>query len=553
MKQNRLKVLAIFLGLCIASALPFLVSALDPTELTVHGPIAIYDDAMFHSLATSEGWDGSGTEEFPYIIEDLWITEESDTNPIHIENTRVYFIIRDCLLEGDSFGISVDGIYLLNVQNGSIENNEVVGCLTGISLENSHWNKISGNELYGNEGGISAWDSKHNELVDNIIYSNGSGIVLWTESDYNEILGNQLSTNRDEGIALWWSDHNNVANNRVTGSNHGIILYMDNHHNDISWNEIYENVLYGITLELEHNTDNSITYNAIYENGLGIGLRGESNENLIAYNTITDIEEMGISLEDSSENEILENSIAQCALGIKLDYSSNNAILQNEISTTRFEGLSPVMSSGSQSIVFNENYVTGTWIIGVYPSDGSDAWTIEFNTFGKTSAGDVIGISSRWGAITIDMSDECTIKNNDFYDVQGRFGAIWLLGNDSMIVNNDYTQSNLPGWGETVFDSPGCVVIWYDMFGWYDYAESQGNFVVEGNSPAGTSFPLGTSLCQQVMDLVREMVGGSPNTIPGYPVCHRNRNWDEIVEDISSKLEDHRSPREQILGVQIDG
>ncbi|MFX1265427.1 MAG: hypothetical protein ACFFH0_08600, partial [Promethearchaeota archaeon] len=118
-----------------------------------------------------------------------------------------------------------------------------------------------------------------------------------------------------------------------------------------------------------------------------------------------------------------------------------------------------------------------------------------------------------------------------------------------MIVNNDYTQSNLPGWGETVFDSPGCVVIWYDMFGWYDYAESQGNFVVEGNSPAGTSFPLGTSLCHQVIDLVRAMVGETSNTIPGYPVCDRNRNWDEIVEDISSKLEDHRSPREQILGV----
>jgi len=525
LKQNRPKVLTIYVGLCIVLAFPFLVGALDPTELTVHGPIAIYDDAMFHSLAISEEWEGSGTEEFPYIIEDLWISEEFDTVPILIANTRVYFIIRDCFVEGDSFGNLVDGMSLINVQNGVIESNEVVGCLTAISLQGSHWNKIAGNELYGNAGGISTWDSTHNEHVDNIIYSNGGGIVIAAESDYNEIIGNQLSNNDDEGVALHESDHNNISSNQVTGSNHGIILYIDNHHNNISWNQIYENTIYGITLELEYNTNNLISHNTIYENGLGIGLS------------------------ESSENELLENSITECTTGINLHYSSDNVILQNEISTTSFEGFSPVVSDNSKSIVFKENYVTGNWVVGVHPWDGSDGWTIEFNTFGKTSTGDVIGISSRWGAITVEMSDECSIKNNDFYDVQGRFGAIWLLGNESMIVNNDYAQSNLPGWGDPFDASPGCVVIWYDLFGWYDFAESQGNMVVEGNSPTGATFPLGTSLCHQVYDLAREMLGESSNTIPGYRICDKNRNWHEIVEDLASKLEDHRAQREQILSV----
>lgn len=71
--------------------------------LTSHDPIYIDGNTAFAENASTEGWAGDGTEGNPYILQNPYITENYNINAstahgIYIENTDVYFIIRNCTI-----------------------------------------------------------------------------------------------------------------------------------------------------------------------------------------------------------------------------------------------------------------------------------------------------------------------------------------------------------------------------------------------------------------------------------------------------------------------
>ncbi|MGA1873957.1 MAG: hypothetical protein ACMUHY_09850, partial [Thermoplasmatota archaeon] len=79
----------------------------DPTSesissLTTTDRIEIDGNDEFATMASSEGWSGSGSLSDPYIIEGYLVDAEGERHCIRIDNTDVHFVIRDCQLIGTS-------------------------------------------------------------------------------------------------------------------------------------------------------------------------------------------------------------------------------------------------------------------------------------------------------------------------------------------------------------------------------------------------------------------------------------------------------------------
>ncbi|MFW9833576.1 MAG: NosD domain-containing protein [Candidatus Thorarchaeota archaeon] len=176
----------------------------------VSDPIYIDNNADFRAL----GFQGEGTDEEPYIIENL-VIETSITNLIHIQDTTAYFEIHDCDLNGVTKGHY--GIYLLNVINAKVIDNVIQNCLTGIFLDYSDDNHLETNLCdWNGYSGIYLRTSSGNILVQNTCSHNAiEGISITEESNYNTLEMNSVSDNRYFGISVDDSAFNQLTGNGV--------------------------------------------------------------------------------------------------------------------------------------------------------------------------------------------------------------------------------------------------------------------------------------------------------------------------------------------------
>jgi parallel beta-helix repeat protein len=152
-----------------------------------HFPIYINGNNNFTSENGVTG--GSGTEEDPYIIEN-WIIAGNGSvrDGIFINNTDVYFVIRNCTVFGFNHPDEYyDGIELQFVENGRIENTRVNESHTSIYLRYSNNITISNStfcdyhKLYGY--GISTYYSKYITIKSCECYNLDVGIDLTKSSD----------------------------------------------------------------------------------------------------------------------------------------------------------------------------------------------------------------------------------------------------------------------------------------------------------------------------------------------------------------------------------
>lgn len=195
------------------------------------------------SSAVGEGWaEGDGTWGTPYIIENVTINATRTHNCILIENTREYFLLRNCTLFNSTLGSDRAGIKLNNVSNGVISDNKISGSYYGIWANTTSNITISYNHIRGNskdgvylkgsntiimkhnlikendENGIYLADSDNNEISDlNIIEKNSLyGIWLDGQSDNNEVTSNYLGYN-EEGCVNDEGKSNIFENNDCVG------------------------------------------------------------------------------------------------------------------------------------------------------------------------------------------------------------------------------------------------------------------------------------------------------------------------------------------------
>lgn len=264
---------------------------------------------------------GGGTSSNPYVIQDLEIDAGGSGDCILIENSDVYFEIRDCELTGGS-GTSLEGagIRLVSVNNGKLINNDCSGNTNGIIITS---------------------DSNDNVILENTCNNNyWFGIHLRNNCDDNQIIDNTLHANKDGIYLAGTCTYNNISYNTVINSDYfsnilyetgmGVLIEDSCAHNFITHNLIYNSDAHGIWLDSNCNlceiSSNDVDNNA----GRGIYLSSHTDNVVISGNNITNNGNNGIHLSVSDENDIIGNKIINNLNGLKTSaVCDDNEIIGN--------------------------------------------------------------------------------------------------------------------------------------------------------------------------------------------------------------------------------
>ncbi|MCG2827483.1 MAG: right-handed parallel beta-helix repeat-containing protein [Thermoplasmatales archaeon] len=283
------------------------VSVSSAKTLTSRAPIYIDGNAGFTKPDPVNG-GGTGTVNDPYIIENYTISA-STAHGIFIDNTDVYFIIRNCVIH-DGKSNDRHGIYFYSVANGKIDNVTSYNNDDGIYLYSSSNNNITNNQIYNNDHGVYLWDSSNNNISANEIYNNNYyGIYLEQYSSNNIITANQIYYHSNDGIYLWYSSNTNITANQIYNNYDGIRFGSYSNNNIISGNQIYNNDYHGIRLSWYSSNNNIISGNQIYNNDYDGIYISSSSDNNISANQVYNNSGYGIYLKESSDNEIHYNNI----------------------------------------------------------------------------------------------------------------------------------------------------------------------------------------------------------------------------------------------------
>ena len=253
------------------------------------GKIHIDGNSEWIAFKNAGKCTGEGTYSDPYIIEDLVIDGGGSGSCIEIENSDVYFIIKNCFVynSGGSYDWTDAGIHLSIVNNALIISNNCSSNAFGISLTGCNNNTISGNTAYDN--------TYHGILLD--------------YSDYNTISGNTAYDNRN-GIYLSCSNKNTISGNIMNKCGLG---------------------LYGSIEELgSHNIDTTNLVN-------GKPLYYYSNEANLEPNNFTNAGQ--VILVNCKDSLISNLNASYCSTGISLFYCNNNIISGNIASYNRVGGI----------------------------------------------------------------------------------------------------------------------------------------------------------------------------------------------------------------------
>ena len=176
---------------------------------------------------------------------------------IRIEATNV--TVRN--LEMRKFSTAV---IISEASNNTITQNRITSSGRGVTLNKTKYNILENNTISSNSGlGILIYDnSDYNQIVGNNITSNENGV--WCElttptSDFISVVGNNISDNENFGVLLRASYGCTVVGNDISRNRCGIKLYGDNSHdciiaeNRIAFNEEGINLICQYKSEIYHN------------------------------------------------------------------------------------------------------------------------------------------------------------------------------------------------------------------------------------------------------------------------------------------------------------
>ena len=210
---------------------------------------------------------------------------------------------------------------------------------------------------------------------------------LWLDSsDYNSVIGNNITGNSYFGIQLYYSSNNSIVGNNVTittGWGYGIGLNYSSS-NTISGNNIGNHYHYCIGLFFSSDY-NIVSGNNVTNNGSDgdVGILVGSDYNSVIGNIITGNNDRGIFL-GGSYNTISGNNVTANSVGIVLSGSSDNRFYHNNF----IDNSQQVHVYSGFANVWDDGYPSG----GNYWSDynGTDFHSGPYqNETGSDGIGDV--------------------------------------------------------------------------------------------------------------------------------------------------------------------
>ncbi len=370
------------------------------------------------SWVVSQPWfgGGNGTQNNPFCIEN--ITIEDATDCIEIYNSEKFFTVRNCTLYNSS-----TGIYLNNVSNGLINNNNVSNNNWGVYLYECVNNSIKHNSINGNTYGIYLRNS------DSVYIGYNTIIGLSPYSDLYEHVGIYFL---NYGAEDYLTNNAKVVSNNV--SNIGIAIRIQYGVNcNFSSNNIY-NVNVGISMS--HFDEGFISGNKISQIGEnGIMLSGSLNE--ITYNEVFDVVERGIIL-ISYGNNIVKYNIVKFSMisGISLFNQCQENTVENNTLNNNYDGIT---IEGSDDNIITENLINNSGRYGIFIGT-YDFFALHYvQSLSNNISHNIIENSNNAGIHSYNGQGTFIIENHiskGTYGIHLKHIARWNVINSNKINNN---------------------------------------------------------------------------------------------------------------------
>lgn len=206
-----------------------------PTEIVYLKYFRIYinDDNVNYTwskTAAENDWcNGSGTYADPYVIENIYCYGNNTGGFIWIENSKKYFIIRNCWFEYGGSGEFDDGVFTRYVENGTIEDNIFAFTGRGVFLEWTTLNitvsnnfMISDHHSHGYGHAIHIHDCHNLTIKDNkiknfycVLYNGDSHHILIDSNYIEDTIRESITTSL---MVFTFSNYYSVVRNTFVGA-----------------------------------------------------------------------------------------------------------------------------------------------------------------------------------------------------------------------------------------------------------------------------------------------------------------------------------------------
>jgi parallel beta-helix repeat protein len=289
--------------------------------------------------------------------------------------------VRNTKISGFYNGIRLFG-YMATSGNNILEDNLITDSYYGIQISRSTFNVLRNNRMNNNTRNFWIYDAfgahpnPPNLYINDVDSSNtvdGKPIIYWVNEEgktvpseagfvalincTNMTVQNLELAHNGQGIVLISTHNSLITKNHVIQTDSGIFTY-DSSNLVITENNLESN---DIGIETHRFSNSSVSLNNLTRNGSGTSLVGSQN-NVIFGNNITrstgnDVWLSGFNIcEDSRENEISKNFIANNKIGVLIRGCVNNSIIGNVISENQDWGLH--LADGSRNnVIYHNNFL----------------------------------------------------------------------------------------------------------------------------------------------------------------------------------------------------
>ena len=442
-----------------------------------HDPILIEHDSDFHDY----GFPGNGTDDDPYIIENLNLTtEETSQASIRIGYITQSFIIRNCYFETsieDSYGIL---LFMLNSELIAIYNNTIISFDHAIIISECWDVLLSNNTLINNSEAIRISSSNKCKMINNTFQDCGTGIVTMGIFSVFSVINNTF-INSGLSTSFLYAENSTVRYNTVNGKELGWFvnianltfivpiygqIYLINCSNAVIKNQILCNTTLGLyahqcdNLKLQNNTMsynyqtgsncvssnnmniemNRFGYNGIY----GLAIFNSQNSSITGNNISSNIQ-TGLTISNSDSLSIDYNTITNNGEhGIDTLFSTNGEIADNYITNNIQNGIN---IERTESILITNNAILSNGFRGIYISV-SDFCMIRQNNISANQYGIYFFDYSSSNGIVLNQ-----ISFNELYGVcmKSWGDELWFF---NFVVYNSFIDNNLMGTSQAYQDRP---------------------------------------------------------------------------------------------------
>lgn len=368
---------------------------------------------------------GDGSEVFPYVLKDLIIDGNSQSDTcIDIQNTNAHFIIQNCTLYDGDYGI-----HCQNVSNGQFLGNRIYSSGVGIYLEYTNQCQALDNIIKYCDVGIYYERTFFHTAKHNVLNYNNIGL----ETEYTYYLTAENNTcnhiTGGQSFYLWGVNHSIFTGNYAINCSAGQGFYID----DSCWNNTFtanyvSNCSYGVYMvdnckynwfisnEVHYTLDGYgwqiggsgelCSYNWFITNGAyhtqsstgfylenaphcilngnvanyngddGIHLEVNTYNTTLLVNVAFNNSNYGIHLEDELNTLISNSADNNTQTGIFLEYSDNNFLTTNTANGNLAHGIY-LHHSNHNNLSLNTAYQNGIYGFFIEDSDNNNvSWNV---------------------------------------------------------------------------------------------------------------------------------------------------------------------------------